>query len=417
MLLEQRIKSLVESEFGEILKRVSTVPMPNNQQEAYRLVRYLDLPIPQVARIRGKDITDAGIKLGRGFVSWPSGTVETDNLRFRLLALAKKIEPEERLFQSQKPVFEVIWELNKQFDVGIKRWQEYQDLAAKDIEARLPNFLVLGAPKSATTWLYACLAAHPDVFVPVDKELEFFGTHRYYLGLNWYKPKFANWNSQQAVGEVSVGYFSYEQAAEQIYKTLDSSSLKLIVLLREPLDCALSFYFHWLLRGEAPRTFEESFKFRRFRRFYHRTVNYYQHYQKYLQYFEKDQILIILFEEIKQQPLAVLKRVFEFLNVDVDYYNQVFERKKNIGYSIKNLNLHYLLHHTEIVCRELLPSRISEKISYRLREHNNKVNIINQRPTQQIEQRIYRQLQQEYHLNNQKLAELAGIDLSRWDCL
>ncbi|NEO32332.1 MAG: sulfotransferase domain-containing protein [Symploca sp. SIO3C6] len=415
MLLEQRIKSLAESEFGEILKHVSTVPMPNNQQEAYRLVRYLDLPIPQVARICGKDISDAGIKLGGRLISWSSDTAETDNLRCRLLSLAKEVKSEERLFQSQKPVLEVIWDLNKQFDAAIKRWQQYQDLAAKNIEGRLPNFLVLGAPKSATTWLYACLAAHPDVFVPVDKELEFFGTHRYYLGLNWYKQNFAHWNSQPAVGEVSVGYFSYEQAAEQIYKTLDNSSLKLIVLLREPLDCALSFYFHWLLRGEAPRSFEESFKFRRFRRFYYRTVNYHLHYQKYLQYFAKDQILIVLFEEIKQQPLAALKRVFEFLNIDAEYYDQAFERKKNIGYSIKNLNLHYLLHHTEIVCRELLPPKISNKISYRLKEHNKKVNIINQRPTQQIEQGIYRQLQQEYRLNNQKLAELAGIDLSLWD--
>ncbi|MGQ4647673.1 sulfotransferase domain-containing protein [Lyngbya aestuarii] len=416
MSLEHKIKSLTESDFLEIVKRVSTLPMPNNQQEAYRLVRYLDLKVTEIAKIRGKDVSEEGIKVNGQAVGWSAGSAETDSLKERLLDLAKQVELNERVFQSQKPTFEVVWQLNSEFDAGVKRWQQYQDLAVQDIEARLPNFVVLGAPKSATTWLYACLAAHPDVFVPTDKELDFFGTHRYEMGINWYKQKFINWSGQKACGEVSVGYFSYEEAPQQILNSLGKDSLKLIVLLREPIDCDLSFYFHWLLRGEAPKTFEESLKFRRFRRFYHRTVHYDQHYQKYLRFFSEEQILVLLFEEIQQQPLFVLQRVFEFLNIEPDFYDQVFDKKQNVGRSINNLSLHYLLHHTGIICRELLPhQKVGNKISSTLRQLNNQINIAPQRPALQIAPWLYRQLQEEYRQSNQRLAELAKLDLSVWE--
>lgn len=68
----------------------------------------------------------------------------------------------------------------------------------------LPNFLIIGAHKAATSWLARCLGEHPDVFMSERKELYFF-TH-IEKGLDWYKAHFNTWSGEAAVGEATPGY-------------------------------------------------------------------------------------------------------------------------------------------------------------------------------------------------------------------
>ena len=174
--------------------------------------------------------------------------------------------------------------------------------------------------------------------------------------------------------------------------------------------------------GEAPPSFAESLKLRWFRRLYLKTAYYDRQYENYLKFFQKEQILVLLFEEVQQNPLGVLRRVFEFLEVDADYYATVFDKRINAGRSLKNLTLHYGLHHGGVFLQELLPyGGLGEKASRLLSRLNRKINIVpykekeTGRFTSQIEPELYQRLKDEFRPSNQRLAELTGIDLSFWE--
>jgi len=414
MKLESIIKLLSEQEFVEILRRIKN---DDRQQEACQLIRYWELSVADVIRLRAKDVTVEGIQLPQRFINWSEIPAQTAPLRLKLLEFAQMADLEERLFETRKPVLEGVWDLEHRFLQGWKDWQTYQDLAELDISARLPNFLVLGTPKSATTWLHSCLRVHPEIFVPAKKELEFWGTHHYYRGINWYKRHFVDWHDQKKGGEVSVSYFASPTAPEQISKQLDweRGSLKLIVILREPLSRALSCYAHWVLNGEAPRTFEEALKIGFFRKQLCHNLHYYRHYERYLKFFSAEQILIVLFDDIKKNPLAVLSRVFDFLEVQSDYCHSIFAKKVNVGCSVKNLTLHYWLYHTGVFCQHILPEPMGDTATTILKKINQRVNVSPTKFKPLIDQKLYQRLKDEFRPSNQRLADLTGLDLSAWN--
>lgn len=414
MKLSSIIKSLSEAEFADVLRRIKN---DDWQQEACQLIRYLDISLADVMKLRAKDITVEGINLSGKCIHWTTLSPQVMPLRATLLDLAKIATPQERLFASRKPFWEAIWDLEYKFYQGYQDWKIYQDNALLNISSRLPNFLVLGTPKSATTWLHCCLKAHPDIFIPAQKELEFWGTHRYYRGINWYQKHFVNWHDQKRGGEVSVSYFASPTAPEQISKHLDTDrqSLKLIVILREPVSRALSCYAHWVLRGEAPRTFEQALKTGFFRKQLIQNLHYYRHYERYLNFFSPEQILIILFDEIKRNSLGVLRKVFEFLEVQPDYYHKVFSKKFNIGCSVKNLTLHYCIYHSGVFCQHLLPGTMGDNVQIILNKINHRVNVSPIKFRPHIDPELYQQLKAEFRPSNQRLAELTGLDLSAWN--
>ena len=80
---------------------------------------------------------------------------------------------------------------------------------------KMPNFLVIGAQRCATSWLYFCLKEHPDIHLPHIKEIDYF-SHYYDRGPEWYADSFRAWRGQPAVGEVSPNYLFDEKAAGRI---------------------------------------------------------------------------------------------------------------------------------------------------------------------------------------------------------
>ena len=114
----------------------------------------------------------------------------------------------------------------------------------------LANFLIIGAQKSATTWLADCLIEHPDVFMARPKEIHFFN-HKFDKGIAWYKAYFQDWAGQSAVGEATPGYLNHPEAPGRIKATL-GDELKLIASLRHPIDRAYSAFWHYTRRGRIP---------------------------------------------------------------------------------------------------------------------------------------------------------------------
>src|SRR5688572_30664430 len=99
----------------------------------------------------------------------------------------------------------------------------------------VPNFVGIGAPKSATTWLSEVLRKHPDVFVAHGKELVYFSSQKKFSrGEQWYLSHFTGVTTQTAVGEFSVSYLGGGRVtAERIHAF--NPDMKLIAVLRDPV--------------------------------------------------------------------------------------------------------------------------------------------------------------------------------------
>lgn len=176
----------------------------------------------------------------------------------------------------------------------------------------LVDFLIIGAPKAATTWLADSLREHPGVFIPAAKELRYFcGTHLH-RGLDWYRAQLAEGvRGQQRIGEASPSYFGSAEAIERIHALLPGC--RLIVSLRHPVDQAYSFYWHQLSRGQLPAStrFVDFFREQRPRAGY-----YGRRMEHVLACFPQAQILTLIYErDIQATPARGIRACQQHLGL------------------------------------------------------------------------------------------------------
>ena len=115
----------------------------------------------------------------------------------------------------------------------------------------LPDFLIIGYQKCGTTSLYNYLAQHTNIAPAGRKETHYFSIS-YWRGINWYKSYFptiftkkkkgGKTNGKFITGEASPQYIYHTYSLDRIQKTLPN--VKLILLLRNPIDRAYSAYQH-----------------------------------------------------------------------------------------------------------------------------------------------------------------------------
>ncbi|MGH3087655.1 MAG: hypothetical protein ACRDSJ_10110 [Rubrobacteraceae bacterium] len=117
----------------------------------------------------------------------------------------------------------------------------------------LPTFLIIGAQKSATRWLRAHLGEHPEVFT-ADTELSFFNGQRFEQGLDWYRTQFEGWNGEPIVGEATPAYMMWREGIAGTAARIDESlpGVRLMALLRNPVDRTYSAFVHHMRRGRIP---------------------------------------------------------------------------------------------------------------------------------------------------------------------
>lgn len=101
-----------------------------------------------------------------------------------------------------------------------------------------PNFLGVGASKSATSWVHTCMEEHPEIFVPSEKEIHFFN-YNYEKGFDWYESFFHEGIGKKAIGEIS-GYLITPGVPQRIYDY--NPDMRLLFFLRNPIDRAYSHY-------------------------------------------------------------------------------------------------------------------------------------------------------------------------------
>jgi hypothetical protein len=115
----------------------------------------------------------------------------------------------------------------------------------------LPNFIIVGAQKSATRWLRTNLGEHPDVYI-VDREVAFFSNAKRFreLGLDWYREQFGGWSGESHVGEGTPAYMMWRHHPDQVAGRIDESlpDSRVMAILRNPIDRAESALVHHIQR-------------------------------------------------------------------------------------------------------------------------------------------------------------------------
>ena len=180
----------------------------------------------------------------------------------------------------------------------------------------LPNFIIIGAAKSATTTLTTILPQHPDVFISKPKEPKFFG--RYYKkGWDWYASRFNKGKNHLLRGEGSTMYASglrsFSSTPELMHRYLPD--LKLIYIVRHPLDRIVSQWRHYRGRNPECADFSELMRDRHLRRLIVGCSMYYQRLSAFRRFYPDEQIHCMTFEDLLSSPRRSLRQMMRFLGV------------------------------------------------------------------------------------------------------
>jgi Sulfotransferase domain len=187
---------------------------------------------------------------------------------------------------------------------------------ASEQRVNRPDFIVIGAMKSGTTSLYYYLQAHPEVFMPSIKELDFFTAEmNWKRGWRWYERQFAPAGPQaKAVGEASTTYTKHPEfqgVAKRIATHLPHA--RLIYIVRHPVERIRSQYQHHVAIGIEKDPLEKAVL---------RDPSYvdYSRYamqiEQYLEHFPREQLLIVTSEDLRRDRVGTLGEVYEFVGVD-----------------------------------------------------------------------------------------------------
>ncbi len=189
------------------------------------------------------------------------------------------------------------------------------------------DFIGIGAQKSATSWIYKCLLEHPEICGCSNKETHFFSRDKDFdKGFSFYKKYFIYCDPNKVIGEFSTSYLSDEKAFKRIKRYFPK--VKIIVCLRNPIDRAFSHYLHLRSKGEINK---QTTLFEAIKNYPEIIENgkYGKHLEKYFKEFSKEQILVLFYSDIKDNPENFIKKVYRFLNVDESFIAQGVNKKYN----------------------------------------------------------------------------------------
>ena len=233
----------------------------------------------------------------------------------------------------------------------------------------LPDFLIIGAMKCATSTLQAQLAAQPGVFMTTPKEPNFFSDDEIYArGLPWYEGLFADAAPGDLKGEASTHYTklpTYPECLARLSAALERP--KLIYMIRNPIDRAISHYIHEWTLGRMPDEIGTAIE-------RHPELIAYSEYAyqiaPYLETYGAERICLTSLERLQADPGGELTRIGTFLDLPAPPVWQEEQARVNASAQrIRRLPLHGLLIRNPVAAalrRALIPQAVRNAIKGRL---------------------------------------------------
>jgi hypothetical protein len=273
--------------------------------------------------------------------------------------------------------------------MAILRGMQYSHSVANDLHSNLPNVFLAGCTKSASTWLWRCCVEHPEIFVPTSLDrINFFSIH-YHKGFEWYKRYYEGVNGQKVIIDPTPEYIKDPFAAERIHKFRPDA--KFIFVFRNPIDRAYSLWWHQKRKGRINYHFNDVLERKRIGSFplYDDWLvsGFYLHWlQGFLNLFPREQIKVMIYEDLETDAQGFLQEVFEFLQVNKTFVPSITNTKVNVGKKTETS----LFGNIKKLVRPTSPYESG------------------------MDEHIRQELQQIFEPHNQKLGNFLGKDLSFW---
>jgi hypothetical protein len=292
-----------------------------------------------------------------------------------------------------------------------------------------PNAFLVGAGKAGTTALFYYLERHPEIFLPVEKEINYFavvgkpdfpddGSRRVNERTVWrkedYLDMFRNWGSEKIAFDCSPSYLYYPQAAERIHKARPDA--KVVILLRQPAERAFSAYLHSARGGsEKAPNFEQALDNEPsnisrnfwFHSHYRASSDYLTQIRRYYDLFPREQIHVIEYQDYFENQQDCLLRLYEFLGIAP----LVPDKRLEMGVSgkVRNKFIADLLFRStglRKTLRPLVPVRQRRAVMVTLQKIVLKKEVISESTR--------RMLTEEFAPDFVEIERLTGIDTSGW---
>ena len=299
-----------------------------------------------------------------------------------------------------------------------------------------PDFLIIGAAKSGTVSLYHYLGQHPQIFMcPVNEPnffaLDGFDVDNHFKGpgdraavdshcvqdLAAYKALFEKARPGQRLGESSPLYLYSAHAAERIRYYVPH--VRLIAVLRQPTSRAHANFRHYRIAGIEPITrFEQALaaeEARRAQRWgpwpfwsYRDVGNYAEQLQRYYALFDRDQIMVCLYDELRDDAVALLQRMYAFIGVDSQFVPDT-SVQHNVGSRPRARFLHRLMTQSNPF-KTTIKRALPDRPRLWLREWLGRLN----EERLALDPMLRRQLNRDYAPGMQRLQALIEQDLTPW---
>lgn len=294
----------------------------------------------------------------------------------------------------------------------------------------IPNFIVVGAARAGTNYLDRFLDQHPDIFLPTRRGAHFFSTPDFPFmfkgpgddGMNteivrtWdrYEMLFEDVTTERAVGESSIFYLYYPGTAKRIYQT--RHTMKIIIMLRNPVDRAFSAYTYLRRENRETLSFEDGLREEVRRKsedyeplwFYLELGLYYEQVKRFTDVFNKSQLKFIFYEDFFNDVQGTMENVFKFLGLypDVPMDTSLLLNEKGIPKSRKAFDFFAKPHLVKEIIKPFVPKNTRKRLGHKakslfLEEMN-------------MSAFTRRELKRYYRPDIYKLQDLINVDLAGW---
>ncbi len=249
----------------------------------------------------------------------------------------------------------------------------------------LPNFLCVGVSKAGTTSMHQILKQHTQIFLPNEKETNFFHKN-FNKGIDWYLEYYKNISKEKCIGEICPTYIYNSKSPKRIYNLL-GEDVKLIFIFRNPADKMFSNYKMNIALFDEKNSFKNAIKLDEIRiknkEEYHIAFHYIKkgfynkQVERYLKYFPKKNMLFLLYEtDIMLNTKKTYEKIQKFLGVE---YQDLYLNIKTVpGQKRRNKFVDNLINTPNSfnqLAKKLLPSK---KIRVKVKSiisNNNKIPI------------------------------------------
>jgi len=204
---------------------------------------------------------------------------------------------------------------------------------------KIPNLFIVGSAKAGTTSVYDFFSKHTNIFVPTLKEMNFMafedaapsmegaGDKDYSVAwsirdINEYVKQYSNWREEPWALDCSPSYLYFDSVPDRIKKY--SPNAKIIIILRNPVDCAFSMYSMMRRDGrETEKMFEVAFSKSKERLLkgwewawdYAGCFMFYEQVKRYIECFDGENICIINYDILRDNPDLFTEKLYAFLSL------------------------------------------------------------------------------------------------------